>query len=172
MKECETAISEELSWSEIPTAQTKSTEQMKIILFDSVRCVAKICLVKKKKIYIYIYIYIYMLLQPKICHKETTKLRSDKASTVHVKHTYIVTAKENCCVSGLHKTRRNVEKHWRELRLTQTKTKLNIVLRNCRVKYGWIMVKCTENKSDEKTLMKMKKIQRDANEGAKYDTKN
>ena len=33
------------------------------------------------------------------------------------------------------------------------------------------MVECTENKSDEKTLMKMKKIQRDANEGAKYDTK-
>ena len=58
----------------------------------------------------------------------------EKASTV--KHTYIVTAKENCCVSGLRKTRRNVEKHWRELRLTQTKTKLNIVLRNCGVKYG------------------------------------
>ena len=47
MKECETAISEELSWPEIPTPQTKSTEQMKIILFDSVRCMAKICLVKK-----------------------------------------------------------------------------------------------------------------------------
>ena len=47
MKECETARSEELSWPEIPTPQTKSTEQMKIILFDSVRCMAKICLVKK-----------------------------------------------------------------------------------------------------------------------------
>ena len=47
MKECETAISEELSWPEIPTPQTKSAEQMKIILFDSVRCMAKICLVKK-----------------------------------------------------------------------------------------------------------------------------
>ena len=37
----------------------------------------------------------------------------DKASTVqcHVKHTYIVTAKENCCVIGLRKTRRNEEKH-------------------------------------------------------------
>ena len=41
MKEYETAISEELSWPEIPTPQTKSTEQMKIISFDSVRCVAK-----------------------------------------------------------------------------------------------------------------------------------
>ena len=28
------------------------------------------------------------------------KQNCDKASTVHVKHTYIVTAKENCCVSG------------------------------------------------------------------------
>ena len=34
------------------------------------------------------------------------------------------------------------------------------------------MVECTENKSEEKTLMKMKKIQRDANEGAKNDTRN
>ena len=34
------------------------------------------------------------------------------------------------------------------------------------------MVECTENKSDEKTLMKMKKIRRDPNEGAKNDTKN
>ena len=34
------------------------------------------------------------------------------------------------------------------------------------------MVEYTENKSDKKTLMKMKKIQRDANEGAKNDTKN
>ena len=34
------------------------------------------------------------------------------------------------------------------------------------------MVEFTENKSDEKTLMKMKKIRRDANEGAKNDTKN
>ena len=34
------------------------------------------------------------------------------------------------------------------------------------------MVECTENKSDEKTLMKMKKTRRDANEGAKNDTKN
>ena len=34
------------------------------------------------------------------------------------------------------------------------------------------MVKCTENKSDKKTLMKMKKIRRGANEGAKNDTKN
>ena len=56
MKECETAISEELTWPEIPTLQTKSTEQMKIVLFDSVRCVAKICVVNKN----------YMLLQPKI----------------------------------------------------------------------------------------------------------
>ena len=47
MKECDTAISEELSWPEISTPQNKSTEQMKITLFDSVRCVAKICLVKK-----------------------------------------------------------------------------------------------------------------------------
>ena len=96
----------------------------------------------------------------------------DKASTVHVKHTYIDTAKENWCVSGLRKMLRNLEKHWRELRLAQTKTKLNIVPRNCGVKYGWIMVECTENKSDEKTLMKMKKTRRDANEGAKNDTKN
>ena len=118
-----TAISEDLSWPEIPTPQTKSTEQMKIILFDSVRCVAKICMVNKN----------YMLLQPKIWHKETTKLRQ-KGSTVYVKHTYIVTAKENCCVSWLRKTRRNLEKHWRELRLAQTKTKLNIVLRNFGVK--------------------------------------
>ena len=44
MKECDTAISEELSWPEISTPQNKSTEQMKIILFDSVRCVAKIYL--------------------------------------------------------------------------------------------------------------------------------
>ena len=56
MKECETAISEDLSWPEIPTPQTKSTEQMKIILFDSVRCVAKNCVVNKN----------YMLPQPKI----------------------------------------------------------------------------------------------------------
>ena len=35
----------------------------------------------------------------------------DKASIAHVKHTYIVAAKENCCVSALRKTRRNVEKH-------------------------------------------------------------
>ena len=96
----------------------------------------------------------------------------DKASTVHVKHTYIVTAKENCCVSGLRKMLRNLEKHWREVRLAQTKTKLNIVQRNCGVKYGWIMVECTETKSDEKTLMKMKKIQWDANEGAKNDINN
>ena len=48
MKECETARSEELSWPEIATPQTKSTEQMKIISFDSVRCVAKICPVIKK----------------------------------------------------------------------------------------------------------------------------
>ena len=34
------------------------------------------------------------------------------------------------------------------------------------------MVECTENKSNEKTLMNMKKIQRDANEGAKSDTNN
>ena len=47
MKECDTAISEKLSWPEISTPQNKSTEQMKITLFDSVRCVAKICLVKK-----------------------------------------------------------------------------------------------------------------------------
>ena len=33
------------------------------------------------------------------------------------------------------------------------------------------MVDCPENKSDEKTLMKMKKIRRDANEGAKNDTR-
>ena len=96
----------------------------------------------------------------------------DKASTVHVKHTYIVTAKENCCASGLRKARRNVEKQWRELRLVQTETKLNIVQRNCGVKYGWIMVECTENKRDEKTLMKMKKIQRDANQGSENERKN
>ena len=34
------------------------------------------------------------------------------------------------------------------------------------------MVECTENKSDEKTLIQMKKIRRDANEAAKNDTKN
>ena len=34
------------------------------------------------------------------------------------------------------------------------------------------MVECTENKSDEKTLMKMKKIQRDANQSSKNDRKN
>ena len=34
------------------------------------------------------------------------------------------------------------------------------------------MVECTENKSDEKTLIEMKKIQRDANEGAKNGTNN
>ena len=34
------------------------------------------------------------------------------------------------------------------------------------------MAECTENKSDEKTLRKMKKIQRDANEGAKNGTNN
>ena len=56
MKESETARSEELSWPGIPTPQTKPAEQMKIFLFDSVRCVAKICLVKKN----------YMLLQTKI----------------------------------------------------------------------------------------------------------
>ena len=78
MKECETARSEELWWPEIPTPQTKSTEQMKIILFDSVRFVAKICVVNKN----------YMLLQPKIWYKE--KKICDKAGTVHVKHTYIV----------------------------------------------------------------------------------
>ena len=120
--------------------------------------VAKICVVNKN----------YMLLQ---FHKKKQQ-NCDKASVVHVKHTYIVTAKENCCVSALRKTRRNVEKHWRELHLAQTKTNLNIVPRNCSVKYGWIMVECPENKSDEKTLMKMKKIRRDANEGAKNDTKN
>ena len=47
MKECDTAIRGLLSWSKIPTPQTKSTEQMKIIFVDSVRCVAKIYLVKK-----------------------------------------------------------------------------------------------------------------------------
>ena len=47
MKECQTARSEELSWPEISTPQTKSAEQMKIILFDSVRCMAKISLLKK-----------------------------------------------------------------------------------------------------------------------------
>ena len=73
---------------------------MKVILFDSVRCVAKICLVKKN----------YMLLQPKIWHKATTKLRT-KRTLYNVKHTYIVTAKKDCCVSGLRKTPRNVEKH-------------------------------------------------------------
>ena len=135
---------------------------MKIILFDSVRCVPKICVVNKN----------YMLLQPKIWHTETSEQNCDKASTVHVKHTYIVTAKENCCVSGLRKMLRNLEKHWGEVRLAQTKTKLNIVQRNCGVKYGWIMVECTENKSDKKTLMKMKKIQWDANEGAKNDRNN
>ena len=157
-----TAISKDLSWPEIPTPQTKSTEQMKIILFDSERCVPKICVVNKN----------YMLLQPKIWHTETSEQNCDKASTVHVKHTYIVTAKENCCVSWLRKTRRNLAKHWRELHLAQTKTKLNIVSRNCGVKYGWTMVECTENKSDEKTLIEMKKIQRDANEGAKNGTNN
>ena len=34
------------------------------------------------------------------------------------------------------------------------------------------MVECTENKRDEKTLMKMKKIQRDANQGSKNERKN
>ena len=34
------------------------------------------------------------------------------------------------------------------------------------------MVECTENKSDEKALMKMRTIKRDANEGVKNDTKN
>ena len=92
----------------------------------------------------------------------------DKASTVHVKHTYIDTAKENWCVSGLRKMLRNLEKHWRELSLVQTKTKLM----KFGVKYGWIIVECTENKSGKKTLMKMKKIQWDANEGAKNDRKN
>ena len=34
------------------------------------------------------------------------------------------------------------------------------------------MIKCTENKSDEKALMEMRKRYRDANEGVKNDTKN
>ena len=75
---------------------TKSAEQMKIILFDSVRCMAKICLVKKNIT---------------CCYKRKVDIKKqqnyEKAST----HTYIVTAKENCCVSGMRKTRRNVEKH-------------------------------------------------------------
>ena len=106
-----------------------STEQMKIILFDSARCVAKSYLAKKKK-------------KITCCYNRkfdiTKQQNCDKGSTV--KHNYFVTAKENCCVGGLHQTRRNVEKHWRELRLTQIKTKLNIVLRNCGEKYGWIMI--------------------------------
>ena len=48
MKECETGISEELSWPEIPTPQTKSTKQMKIILFNTVRWVANTLRGKKK----------------------------------------------------------------------------------------------------------------------------
>ena len=48
MKECETGISEELSWPEIPTPQTKSTKQMKIILFNTVRRVANTLRDKKK----------------------------------------------------------------------------------------------------------------------------
>ena len=165
MKKCETARSEDwLSWPEIATPQTKSTEQMKIIWFDSVRCVAKICLIRIN----------YMFLRPKIWHyNETTKLRQSEHCTMSCE-THL-----HCYGQGKllrYRTAQNAKKRRKALKRTalsadQNKTE-HCVQRNCGVKYGWIMVECTENKSDENTLMKMKKIQWDAKEGAKNDIKN
>ena len=57
-------LNEELSWPEIPTPQTKSTKQMKIILFNTVRWVANTLRAKKN----------YKLLKTKIWHKQTPRL--------------------------------------------------------------------------------------------------